>query len=148
VPLVFLEIGIGAVIKTNGHHSAILRIQARIDKWLHECWQPLRDKGRRIDDDQAQRITTRAAASIQANLAKVWADGGMKTPSELPNAMLALAEDVRQQLPKNDKARIRAWGYLVTAIFDLCCVADPTLTDNLGQERGLQIAALVLREAA
>jgi len=147
IPLVFLEIGIGAVIKTNGHHSAILRIQARIDKWLHECWQPLRDK-RRIDDDLAQRITTRAAQSIQANLAKVWIDGGMKTPSELPSAMLALAEDVRQQLPKNDKARLRAWGYLVTALYDLCLVADPDLSDSLGQERGLQIAAVVLKEAA
>jgi hypothetical protein len=147
VPLVFLEIGTAAVLKTNGHHAAIRRIQARIDRWLHECWQPLRDKGR-IDDDQAQRITTKAAASIQDNLSKVWRDGGMKTPSELPSAMLALAEDVRQQLPRNDKKRLRAWGYLVTALYDLCLVADPELTDNLGQERGLQIAAVVLREAA
>jgi len=64
------------------------------------------------------------------------------------SAMLAIAEDVRQQLHRNAKARLRAWGYLVTAIFDLCCVADPSLTDNLGQERGLQIAAVVLKEAA
>lgn len=147
VPLVFLEIGIGAVIKTNAHHASVRRIQARIDRWLHECWQPLRDKGR-IDDDQAQRITTRAAASIQDNLARVWRDGGLKTPSELPSAMLALAEDVRQQLPRNDKKRLRAWGYLVAALYDLCLVADPDLTDNLGQERGLQIAAVVLKEAA
>ena len=147
VPLVFLEIGTAAVLKTNGHHAAIRRIQARIDRWLHECWQPLRDKGR-IDDDQAQRITTRAAASIQDNLSKVWRDGGLKTPSELPSAMLALAEDVRQQLPRNDRKRLRAWGYLVTALYDLCLVADPDLTDNLGQERGLQIAAVVLKEAA
>ncbi len=147
VPLVFLEIGTAAVLKTNGHHARVRRIQARIDKWLHECWQPLRDKGR-IDDDQAQRITTKAAASIQDNLARVWRDGGLKTPSELPSAMLALAEDVRQQLPRNDKKRLRAWGYLVTALYDLCLVADPELTDNLGQERGLQIAAVVLREAA
>ena len=147
VPLVFLEIGTAAVLKTNGHHAAIRRIQARIDRWLHECWQPLRDKGR-IDDAQAQRVTVKAAASIQDNLSKVWRDGGMKTPSELPSAMLALAEDVRQQLPRNDKARLRAWGYLVTALYDLCLVADPELTDNLGQERGLQIAAVVLREAA
>ncbi len=147
VPLVFLEIGTAAVVQTNGHLADIRRIQARIDKWLHECWQPLRDKGR-IDDDQAQRITTRAAASIQGNLAKVWRDGGMKTPSELPSAMLALAEDVRQQLPRNDKARLRAWGYLVTALYDLCLVADPDLTDNEGHERGLQIAAVVLKEAA
>ena len=147
VPLVFLEIGTAAVLKTNGHHAAIRRIQARIDRWLHECWQPLRDKGR-IDDDQAQRITTRAAASIQDNLSKVWRDGGLKTPSELPSAMLALAEDVRQQLPRNDRKRLRAWGYLVAALYDLCLVADPDLTDNLGQERGLQIAAVVLKEAA
>lgn len=147
VPLVFLEIGTAAVLKTNGHHAAIRRIQARIDRWLHECWQPLRDKGR-IDDDQAQRVTAKAAAAIQDNLAKVWRDGGMKTPSELPSAMLALAEDVRQQLPRNDKKRLRAWGYLVTALYDLCQVADPELTDNEGQERGLQIAAVVLREAA
>jgi len=147
VPLVFLEIGTAAVLKTNGHHAAIRRIQARIDRWLHECWQPLRDKGR-IDDDQAQRITTRAAASIQDNLSKVWRDGGLKTPSELPSAMLALAEDVRQQLPRNDRKRLRAWGYLVTALYDLCLVADPDLTDKQGQERGLQIAAVVLKEAA
>lgn len=147
VPLVFLEIGTAAVLKTNGHHAAIRRIQARIDRWLHECWQPLRDKGR-IDDAQAQRITTKAAASIQDNLAEVWRDGGMKTPSELPSAMLALAEDVRQQLPRNDRKRLRAWGYLVTALYDLCLVADPDLSDNQGQERGLQIAAVVLKEAA
>lgn len=147
VPLVFLEIGIGAVIKTNGHHKGIARIQARIDKWLHECWQPLRDKGR-IDDTQAQRVTVKAAAAIQGHLAKLWEDGGLKTPSELPSAMLALAEDVRQQLPKNDKARLRAWGYLVAALYDLCLVADPELTDNAGQERGLRIAAVVLKEAA
>lgn len=147
VPLVFLEIGLNAVTQANGHLSDIRRIQARIDKWLHECWKPLRDKGR-IDDDQAWRITTKAAASIQNHLAELWRTEGMKTPSELPSAMLAIAEDVRQQLPKNDKARLRAWGYLATAIFDLCCVADPELKDNLGQERGLQIAALVLKEAA
>ena len=147
VPLVFLEIGIGAVIKTNGHHAAIRRIEARIDKWLHECWAPLRDKGR-IDDTQSQRVTVKAAAAIQNHLATIWADGGLKTPSELPSAMLALAEDVRQQLPKNDKGRLRAWGYLVTAIYDLCLVADPELTDKQGQERGLQIAAVVLKEAA
>ena len=147
VPLVFLEIGMGAVVQSNGHIAAIRRIQARIDKWLHECWVPLRDRGR-IDDTQAQRVTVKAAAAIQGHLAALWRDGGMKTPSELPSAMLAIAEDVRQQLPKNDKARLRAWGYLVAALYDLCQVADPELTDNEGQERGLQIAALVLKEAA
>lgn len=147
VPLVFLEIGLNAVIQTNGHIADIRHIQARIDRWLHECWQPLRDKGR-IDDAQAQRVTQKAATAIQAHLATLWRYGGMKTPSELPSAMLALAEDVRQQLPRNDKARLRAWGYLVTALYDLCQVADPELTDNSGQERGLQIAAVVLKEAA
>lgn len=147
VPLVFLEIGIGAVIETNGHLADIRRIQARIDKWLHECWAPLRERGR-IDDAQAQRVTQKAATAIQAHLARLWRDGGLKTPSELPSAMLALAEDVRQQLPKNDKARLRAWGYLVAALYDLCQVADPELTDNEGQERGLRIAAVVMREAA
>lgn len=48
VPLVFLEIGIGAVVQTNGHLAAIRRIQARIDKWLHECWTPLRERGLQI----------------------------------------------------------------------------------------------------
>lgn len=147
VPLVFLEIGINAVIATNGHHAAIRRIQARIDKWLHECWAPLRDRGR-IDDTQAQRVTVKAAAAIQGHLATLWRDGGMKTPSELPSAMLAIAEDVRQQLPRNDRQRLRAWGYLVAALYDLCQVADPLLTDNEGQERGLRIAAVVLKEAA
>lgn len=147
VPLVFLEIGINAVIQTNGHHAAIRRIQARIDKWLHECWAPLRERGR-IDDNQAQRVTQKAATAIQAHLAILWRDGGMKTPSELPSAMLAIAEDVRQQLPRNDKRRLRAWGYLVAALYDLCQVADPELTDNEGQERGLRIAAVVLKEAA
>ena len=147
VPLVFLEIGIDAVIKTNGHSAAVRRIRARIDKWLHECWAPLRDRGR-IDDTQAQRVTVKAAAAIQGHLAALWRDGGMKTPSELPSAMLAIAVDVFEQLPRNDKARIRAWGYLVAALYDLCQVADPLLTDNEGQERGLRIAAVVLKEAA
>ena len=147
VPLVFLEIGMGAVVQSNGHIAAIRRIQARIDKWLHECWAPLRDRGR-IDDTQAQRVTVKAAAAIQGHLAALWRDGGMKTPSELPSAMLAIAEDVRQQLPRNDKRRLRAWGYLVAALYDLCQVADPELTDNEGQERGLRIAAVVLKEAA
>lgn len=147
VPLVFLEIGMGAVVQTNGHLAAIRRIQARIDKWLHECWTPLRERGR-IDDAQAQRVTQKAATAIQAHLASLWRDGGMKTPSELPSAMLAIAVDVFEQLPRNDKARLRAWGYLVTALYDLCQVADPELTDNEGQERGLRIAAVVLREAA
>lgn len=147
VPLVFLEIGMNAVIQTNGHLTEIRRIQARVDKWLHECWGPLRERGR-IDDHQAQRVTQKAAKAIQAHLASLWRYGGLKSPSELPSAMLVIAEDVRQQLPKNDKARLRAWGYLVTALYDLCRVADPELTDNPGQERGLQIAALVLKEAA
>lgn len=147
VPLVFLEIGTNAVIATNGHISAIRRIQARIDKWLHECWAPLRDKGR-IDDAQAQRVTVKAAEAIQCHLEKLWSNGGMKTPSELPSAMLAIAEDVRHQLPRNDRQRLRAWGYLVAALYDLCLVADPELTDNDGQERGLKIAGLVMRVAA
>jgi len=147
IPLVFIEIGMGAVVQSNGHLAAVRRIQARIDKWLHEAWAPLRDRGR-IDDAQAQRVTQRAATATQASLALLWIDGGMKTPSELPSAMLAIAEDVRQQLPRNDRQRTRAWGYLVTALYDLCLVSDPELTDNEGQDRGLQIAAVVLKEAA
>ena len=147
VPLVFLEIGMNAVIQANGHLRDIRRIQARVDKWLHTAWQPLREKGR-IDDAQAMRVTVKASEAIKQHLASLWRDGGLKTPSELPSAMLAIAEDVRQQLPRNDKARLRAWGYLVTALYDLCQIADPELTDNEGQERGLKIAGLVMREAA
>ena len=147
VPLVFLEIWINAVVQTNGHLADIRRIQARVDKWLHECWAPLRERWR-IDYTQAQRVTQKAATAIQGHLATMWRDGGMKTPSELPSAMLAIAEDVRQQLPRNDRQRLRAWGYLVTALYDLCLVADPELTDNEGQERGLRIATAVLKEAA
>lgn len=147
VPLVFLEIGIGAVISTNGHNAAIRRIQARIDRWLHEAWAPLRERGR-IDDQQAHRVTQKSATAIEAHLSELWRTSGLKTPSELPSAMLAIAEDVRQQLPKNDRQRLRAWGYLVTALYDLCLVADPDLTDNDGQVRGLRIAGVVMREAA
>ena len=54
VPLVFLEIGMNAVIQTNGHLTEIRR--------------------------------------IQAHLASLWRYGGLKSPSELPSAMLALEE--------------------------------------------------------
>jgi hypothetical protein len=145
IPLVFLEIGMGAVIGSNAHNKRINVIKVRIDKWLHEAWQPLKDRGH----TQAVGVTQKAATAIQASLGRLWADnGGLKTPSELPSAMLAMAEDVRQQLPKNDKARIRAWGYLVAALYDLCLVADPELSDNPGQVRGLEIAKIVMREAA
>lgn len=147
VPLVFLEIGMGAMTSANPSSEAINRVAKRIDKWLHECWAPLREKGR-IDDTQAQRVTAKAATAIQVHLAKLWAHEGIKSPSELPAAMLAIAEDVRQQLPRNDKRRIRAWGYLVGALFDLFKIADPDLSDRAGEDRGLRIAAVVLKEAA
>ena len=146
VPLVFLEIGMGAVTSANPSSEAINRVAKRVDTWIDAAWQPIREKGR-IDDFQAQRVTVRAAANIKKYLEKAWQDGGIKSPSELPAAMLAIAEDVRQQLPRNDKRRIRAWGYLVVALFDLFKIADPDLSDRAGEDRGLEIAKIVMREA-
>lgn len=147
VPLVFLEIAMNAVIETNGHNPTIKRIRTRVDKWLGACWQPLRAKGR-IDDAQAQRVTIQSATAIRESLRTIWGSEGMKTPSELPSAMLALAEDVRQQLPRKDKDRVKAWTLLVVALYDLCLCADPALEDREGQERGLEIAGVVWRCAA
>ena len=39
VPLVFLEIGTAAVLKTNGHHAAIRRINAGDRLWVRETWR-------------------------------------------------------------------------------------------------------------
>lgn len=147
VPLVFLEIAMNAVMETNGHHPAIKRIRTRVDKWLSACWQPLRENGR-IDYRQAERVTIQSATAIRTALQSIWGTEGMKTPSELPSAMLALAEDVRQQLPRKDKDRLKAWTRLVVALYDLCLCADPALEDNEGQERGIEIAWVVWRCAA
>ena len=68
VPLVFLEIGMDAIIKNNGHNPDVRRIHKRVARWLGECWGPLRTKAGRIDDDAAMKITVRAAEAIQSRL--------------------------------------------------------------------------------
>lgn len=137
-----------AVIKTNGTHRRIKAIDLRVRKWLDDCWLPLQKKEGRIDYRQAERKSTAAADEIRETLCSFWGSEGMKTPSELPSAMLALAEDVRQQLPRNSKDRVKAWTLLVAALYDLCLCADPALDDREGQERGLEIAGVVWRCAA
>jgi len=145
VPLVFLEIAMQSITKENGHMKRIKAIDARVQRWLEDAWKPVNEK--RIDDAKALHITVQSAAQIQAKLAAYW-KGGVQTVSELPNAMLVIAEDSLRRMPANNKKRRKAWGYLVTALYDLCQVADPELTDNVGQERGLEIAGMVMEVAA
>lgn len=148
VPLVFLEICMGAIIKSNGASPVVRRINARVDRWMHECWEPLRARTGRIDDTQAQKVTAQAATAIQKQLSTFWGKGGLKSASELPSAMLVVAEDTYATMcPVKHKGRRRAWSYLIKALFDLCLAADPELTDNAGQERGIAIAGMVMREA-
>lgn len=145
VPLVFLEIAMQSIIKENGNMKRIMAIDARVQRWMTDAWNPINE--RRIDDKKAMHITVQASAQIQTKLAKYWANG-VQTVSELPNAMLVIAEDSLRRMPPNNKERRKAWGYLVSALYDLCLVADPDLTDNVGQERGIEIAGMVMREAA
>lgn len=148
VPLVFLEIAMDAVLKTNGHNRAVRRIDARVRKWLAEAWKPLNERTGRIDDTAAHRQTIAASKAISDALTRIWGDGGMKTPSELPSAMLVITEDKHAQLPRTNKDRRKAWERLIAATYELCLVADPELVDNEGQERGVMIANIVMREAA
>ena len=100
-PLVFLELAMAAVIKGNEHYPVMQRINARVDKWIHEAWKPLRSKEGRIDDQQAMRVTSKAANQIHEGLIKFWGNGNIQSQSELPSAMLVIAEDVLAGLPKN-----------------------------------------------
>jgi len=143
VPLVFLEIAMQSITKENGHMKRIKAIDTRVQRWLGDAWKPVNEKRGRINDIKALHITVQSAAQIQTKLAAYW-KGGVKTVSELPNAMLVIAEDSLRRMPANNKERRKAWGYLVAALFDLCQVADPELTDNVGQERGLEIAGMVM----
>lgn len=145
VPLVFLEIAMQSVTKENGKMRRIKAIDKRVQHWMTEAWKPVNEK--RIDDKKAMHITVQASAQIQTALAKYWVNG-VQTVSELPNAMLVIAEDSLRRMPPNNKERRKAWGYLVAALYDLCLVADPDLTDNVGQERGIEIAGMVMEVAA
>lgn len=148
VPLIFVDVCMEAVLKSNGHLPVVQRIGARVDRWVHECWEPLRAKAGRIDDKQAQKVVERSTAAIHKHLAKFWGRDGVKTVSELPSALLVVVEDTYATMcPVKHKGRRRAWAYLIKALFDLCLAADPDLTDNAGQERGIKIAGMVMREA-
>lgn len=153
VPLVFIEICMGAIMEHNGEKTEIQRVNARVSRWLGECWEPLRAKGGRIDDNQAQRVTAKAAGAIQERMRVFWGGNGsnmatIQTAPELTNAMLVVAEDTLAGMPKNNAGRSRAWAYLVKALYDLCLLSDPELSDNLGQDRGIKLAEIVLEEAA
>jgi hypothetical protein len=147
IPLVFLEIAMKSITKENGHMQRIKAIDTRVQRWMKDAWKTINEKRGRIDDAKAMHITVQSAAQIQAKLAAYW-DGGVQTVSELPNAMLVIAEDSLRRMPTNNKYRRRAWGYLVTALFDLCKVADPELADSVGQDRGIEIAEMVMEVAA
>lgn len=147
IPLIFVEVCMDAILKSNGHIPAIARISKRVDRWVGECWAPLRAKAGRIPYDRAQKITVKAAASIQRQLAKFWSDG-IQTSSEIPNAMLVVTEDTYAVLDKvKHKARRRSWGFLIRALVDLSLVADPEIDDHLGQERGVKLGEMVMKEA-
>ena len=149
VPLVFLEIGMTAILKNNGHHPAVRRIHARVERWLGECWEPLRAKSGRIDDESAVKQTVRAATEIQSRLVKTWGAAGLTRPVEMPCAMLTVAEDTLASMPRRKKdGRRKAWGYLIRALWGLCQVVDPELTDRAGQDRGVKIAEIVMEVAA
>ena len=149
VPLVFLEIGMDAIIKNNGHNPDVRRLHKRVARWLGECWSPLRIKAGRIDDDAAMKITVRAAESIQSSLTKTWGAHGLTRPVEMPCAMLTVAEDTMAGMPRRKKdSRRKAWGYLIKALWDLCQVVDPEFTDSDGQDRGVKIAEIVMEVAA
>ena len=149
VPLVFLEIGMTAILKNNGHHPAVRRIHARVERWLGECWEPLRAKSGRIDDESAVKQTVRAATEIQSRLVKTWGAAGLTRPVEMPCAMLTVAEDTLASMPVRKKdGRRKAWGYLIRALWDLCQVVDPEFTDRAGQDRGVKIAEIVMEVAA
>lgn len=148
VPLVFIEICMGAIMEHNGEKTEIQRVNARVSRWLGECWEPLRAKGGRIDDNQAQRVTAKAAGAIQERMRVFWGGDGSNVGAELTNAMLVVAEDTLSGMPKNNAGRSRAWAYLVKALYDLCLLSDPELSDNPGQKRGIKLAEIVLEEAA
>lgn len=148
VPLIFIEICMGAIMEHNGEKAEIQRVNARVSRWLGECWEPLRAKGGRIDDNQAQRVTAKAAGAIQERMRTFWGGIGSNVGTELTNAMLVVAEDTLAGMPKNNAGRSRAWAYLVKALYDLCLLSDPELSDNLGQNRGIKLAEIVLEEVA
>ena len=149
VPLVFLEIGMDAIIKNNGHNPDVRRLYKRFSRWLGECWEPLLAKSGRIDDDAALKITVKAAEAIQARLTKTWGSAGLTRPVEMPCAMLTVAEDTLASMPKRAKdGRRKAWGYLIKALWELCLVTDPEFTDRDGQDRGVKIAEIVMEVAA
>lgn len=149
VPLVFLEIGMDAIIKNNGHNPDVRRLYKRVSRWLGECWEPLRAKSGRIDDDAAVKQTVKAATEIQSRLVKTWGPAGLTRPVEMPCAMLTVAEDTLASMPVRKKdGRRKAWGYLIRALWDLCQVVDPEFTDRTGQDRGVKIAEIVMEVAA
>ena len=149
VPLVFLEIGMDAIIKNNGHNPDVRRLYKRVSRWLGECWEPLRARSGRIDDDAALKITVKAAEAIQARLTKTWGSAGLTRPVEMPCAMLTVAEDTLASMPKRAKdGRRKACGYLIKALWELCLVTDPEFTDRDGQDRGVKIAEIVMEVAA
>lgn len=149
IPLVFLEIGMGAIMKNNGHNPAVRRIHSRVERWISECWGPLRATHGRIDDDAAVKQTVRAASEIQKRLVKTWGPAGLTRPVEPPCAMLTVAEDTLATMPRRKKdGRRKAWGYLIRALWDLCQLVDPDFTDREGQDRGVRIAGIVMEVAA
>ena len=149
VPLVFLEIGMDAIIKNNGHNPDVRRLYKRVSRWLGECWEPLRAKSGRIDDDAALKITVKAAEAIQARLTKTCGAHGLTRPVEMPCAMLTVAEDTLASMPRRaNDGRRKAWGYLIKALWELCLVTDPEFSDSDGQDRGVEIAEIVMEVAA
>ena len=149
VPLVFLEIGMDAIIKNNGHNPDVRRLYKRVSRWLGECWEPLRAKSGRIDDDAALKITVKSAEAIRARLTKTCGAHGLTRPVEMPCAMLTVAEDTLASMPRRAKdGRRKAWGYLIKALWELCLVTDPEFSDRDGQDRGVKIAEIVMEVAA
>lgn len=142
VPLIFIEVCASA-IKAKNFDRDTLRIMGRIDKWLHECWEPL--KKLRVSDESAARIVSQITLKIQQRLSEFWADDRQEY-TEVPSAMLAVAEDVFDRLPKNNKQRIKSWRFLIKALYDFLLLIDSELKDNEGQARGCEIADMVSAE--
>ena len=147
IPLVFIEVAVQALNSDIEGDQRFNRIVQRVDKWLDACWQPLREKGGRIDYAYAEKITVAAAAEVQDILGVIWKDG-MQSHAEIPSAMLAVAEDTRASMPKGVKPeRLHAWHWLIVALFDLFLLFDPDISDDVGYKRGLRIAEAVMGAA-
>ena len=132
VRLAFVEKVADITVKAvQNPDKKFVRVQQRIDKWLHECWAPMR---------KSQSLNIKAYSRRSEKIAGLAVKNKALSLKATITAALLLVEDLHDETPEKKR---KPWHWLLVALADLYQLIDPGFGDPNDPE---QLAGQVLGE--